>query len=188
MSRSVASCFCRLVLWKVLVALVVGCDSNPPPLLRVGTSSWPGYEPLHLAADLKYFGRATRLRLVEYSSATQTLRAFRNGSIEVATLTLDEVLLLAEDVPDLGVVLVMDSSRGADALLGRADMAKVADLRGRRVGYEASATGAYMLSRALEMAGLGASDVTPVPVQFDEHEKAFTNRLVDAIVTFEPAR
>lgn len=187
MSRPVAS-FCRLLFCIVLVVLVAACDRSPPPVLRVGTSGWMGYQPLHLAAELNYFKRPGRFRIIEYSSDTQTLRAFRNGSVEAATVTLDEALLLAEDVPDLKVVLVMDSSRGADAVLSHPHIAQLSELRGRRIGYEATAMGAYMLGRAVDQAGLQLSEVTLVPVQIDEHEKAFTNGLVDAIVTYEPTR
>ncbi len=182
--------FWCLTLGALLVALLAGCDpAAPSPPMRVGTFPWTGYEPLHVASDLGYFNGGTRVRLVEFSSSTQTLRALRNGSIEAATLTLDETLLLAEDLPDIRVVLAMDISHGADVVLGRPGMVdKLADLRGRRVGYEATALGAYVLSRALETAGLRADEVIPVSVQLDEHEKAYSSGRVDAIVTFDPMR
>ena len=175
-----------------LVALLLlssaGCNSQAPVLVRVGTIPWPGYDSLHAADELGYYGAAVRVRMVEYSSSTQVLRAFRNNSIEVAALTLDETMELAEDIPDLRVVQVLDGSLGADVLLARPGIEQLTDLRGHRIGYEATALGAYMLSRALETAGLRTEQVTLVPIQFDEHEKAFTNGLVDAVVTFEPVR
>lgn len=169
----------------VLIAILAACQPPPEPV-RLGYFTWPGYEPLTLAADLGFYERP--VRVVDYSSATQVLRAFRNGDIEIAALTLDETLLLAEDVPEVRVVLVLDVSHGADAILGRPGIARFEDLRRRRVGYEATALGAYMLARALEMHGMAAADVIPVAVQVDEHERAFREGRVDAIVTFEPHR
>lgn len=177
-----------LALGAVLVTLFAGCEAPPPPLLRVGLNQWPGYAPLQLAEQLTYFRSKRQVRTIAYASTTQILRAFRNNSLEAAGLTLDEALLLAEDFPDIRVVLVMDSSNGGDVVLGRPGIQKLSDLRGHRVGYEATALGAFVLGRALETAGLRVSDVNLIPVQLDEHENAFKSGQVDAIVTFEPVR
>lgn len=184
-------CRAAIALGRVLALFLVlvtcgGCTPEPTPVLRVGTNVWPGYEPLYLARHLGYFNSA--VRLVEYSSATQVISAYRNGAIEAAALTLDEVLLLAQHGQDPRVVLVMDVSHGGDAILGRAELRSVSDIKGRRVGVEDTALGAYVLSRALQMNGLTWADVLIVPMQVDEHERAFEEGRVDAVVTFEPAR
>jgi NitT/TauT family transport system substrate-binding protein len=169
-----------------ILALLVDC-ARPTPLLRVGTNIWPGYAPLCLAQQLDYY-RQQNIRIVEFGSATEVLRAFRNGVIEVAALTLDEALLLAQNHLDPRVILVMDVSLGADVVLGQAEFRRLEDLRGKRVGVENTAVGAYLLARALQTAGMRAENVTLVPLPEDEHERAFVERRVDAIVTFEPTR
>ncbi len=176
--------------WVGVVTLVllacVGCTPEPEPILRVGTNVWPGYEPLYLARDLGYLDGS--IRLVEYSSATQVISAYRNGAIEAAALTLDEALLLTQHGPAPRVILVMDISHGGDVILGAPRLRRLADLKGRRVGVEHSATGAYVLSRALRLAGLTRADVRLIPLEVDEHERAFRDGRVDAVVTFEPVR
>lgn len=176
--------------WAGVAAMVLlagaACTADPPPILRVGTNVWPGYEPLYLARDLGYLDAS--IRLVEYSSATQVITAYRNGAIEAAALTLDEVLLLAQHGQDPRVILVMDISHGGDAVVGVPSLRRLADLKGRRVGVEHTATGAYVLSRALHLAGLTRADVHPVPLKVDEHERAFREGKVDAVVTFDPVR
>ena len=184
-------CSAAIALGRVLALFLVlltcgGCTPEPTPVLRVGTNVWPGYEPLYLARHLGYFNHA--VRLVEYSSATQVISAYRNGAIEAAALTLDELLLLAQHGQDPRVVLVMDVSHGGDAILGRSELRSLSDLKGRRVGVEGTATGAYLLSRALETNDLTRADVVIVPLQVDEHERAFKEGRVDAVVTFEPVR
>lgn len=62
-------------------------------VLRLGTNVWPGYEPLYLAAEHEAWPSRFNVRMVEYPSATEVLRAFRNRALEAAALTLDEVLL-----------------------------------------------------------------------------------------------
>ena len=102
---------------------------------------------MHLAQSLKYFD-TKQVRLVELANASQSSQAMRNGTVDAAMLTLDEVLNLKQNGLDLRIVLVMDVSNGADVLMANPSIAKLADLRGKRVGVESSAVGAVMLDAA----------------------------------------
>lgn len=53
---------------------------------------------------------------------------------------------------------------------------------------EGSALGAYTLTRALELHGLVLEDVQLVQLEVYEHEKAYQEGRIDAVVTFEPVR
>ncbi len=181
------------VLWlKMLLVVLVtlagaGCTPEPQAPLRVGTNIWPGYEPLYLARQQGYFSPES-IRLVEYTSSSESIRAFRNGAIDAAALTLDEVLLLGEMTSDLSIVLVLDISEGGDVILAQPALSSLRDLKGKRVGVEASALGAYMLTRALQTAEMTLGDVRTVSLEVSEHERAFKEGRVDAVVTFEPTR
>jgi len=176
-------------LWKALViaCLLTACTPELAQPLRIGTNIWPGYEPLYLAGELGYFGKDS-VRLVEYTSSSEVMRAFRNNAIDAAGLTLDEALQLASLGADLKIVLVMDISSGADVILSRQGVKSIKDLKGKRIGAETNALGAYMLTRALEIAGLSSSEVTVVSLEISEHEHAFKEGMVDAVVTFEPVK
>lgn len=174
---------CIGLLW----GLIVGCVAAPEPVLRVGLNVWPGYEPVFLARELGYF-HDSEIRLVEYGSASQVMRAFRNGAIEGAALTLDEVLLLAHDGHRLRVVAVLDLSAGGDVVVARPEIAGLRELRGRRIGVESTALGAYVLVRALQSAELARADVEIVPIEANRHIEAYDQGDVDALVTFEPMR
>ena len=170
-----------------LALLPLGCLDQPQPALRVGTNVWPGYEPLYLARETGLL-RSGEARLIEYPSATEVLRGFRNHSIDAAALTFDEVMLLAQDDVDCAVVLVMDLSAGGDVILGRPGLDSMADLRGRRVGLERTALGAFFLPRALQECGMVDAEITAVDLQVHEHARAFREGEVDAVVTFDPVR
>ena len=157
------------------------------PILPIGTNVWSGYEPLYLARSLGYFDDSA-LRLVEYSSASQVIKAFRNDAIQIAALTLDEALLLKEQGRDLRVIMIFDISHGADVLLAQAGIESIRDLRGKAIGVENTALGAYFLTRALQQSQMSITDVKVVPVAVDKHERAFSEKKVDAIITFDPVR
>lgn len=174
-------------LLALCLSALIGCSQPPDPVLHVCTNQWTGYEPLYLARSLRYFDDKD-VQLVEYSSASDCMRAFGNGTVEAAALTLDEALQLAEDGVALKIVLVMDFSNGADVLLARPGIDSLAALKGRRIAVENSATGAYVLQRALQRAGLTLQQVEIVAAVVSEHERVYQSGKIDAVVTFDPVR
>lgn len=155
--------------------------------IQIGTNVWPGYEPIYLARAKGFFDD-TQVRLIEYPNASEVIRGFRNGVIQGAALTLDEVFLLIQDNIPLKVILIMDISNGGDVILAAPPIKSVKGLKGKRVGVESSALGALVLSRALEKNGMTIEDLQVVNIVNDEHAFAYQNRQIDAVVTFEPTR
>jgi NitT/TauT family transport system substrate-binding protein len=153
--------------------------------MRIASNDWLGYKPLYLAKKLELF-KSSDIHLTELSSNSEVIRLFQNGVIDGAALTLDEALLLKQDEPDVVIVLVMDISNGGDAIIAHDDIADMQALRGKRVGLEKTALGAYMLTRALTLSNLDNNNINNISYEYSEHEEAFVDRKVDAIVTFEP--
>jgi NitT/TauT family transport system substrate-binding protein len=85
-----------LLALAALVLTVSGCVREPEPPLRIGTNVWIGSEPLYLARDLDQLNREA-VQLVEYPSASEVSRAFRNQAIDGMVISLDELFLLAVD-------------------------------------------------------------------------------------------
>ena len=156
--------------------------------LRVGTNLWPGYEPIHLAKELKFWDEGKEIRTIEYPSAGEVIRAFRNGTLDVAALTLDEVFLLRQAKFPVKVILILDISNGGDVIIADKKYPSMKQLKGKRIGVEAGALGAFVISRALQLNGMKLSDIHPVPMPVNIHERHFKKGKVDAVVTFEPIR
>ena len=180
-------CLSSLLLPLALFFGLSACSTQNAEPLDIGTNVWPGYEPGYLAEAEGLFGDAP-LRMRQFTSATEVLRAFRNEAIDVAALTLDEVLLLAQDGIDVVVILVADISAGADVIVARPGLADVSALAGQRVAVENTALGAYVLARALEMNGVDPSTVEILPMTVDESVSVYQEERADAVVTFDPFR
>ncbi len=90
--------------------LLLGCAKDTPMPLRVGTVVWPGFDNLYLARDLGYYENHP-IRLVNYPSPTEQLRAYRNQELEVVALTISDALSLATTHPDLRMAKVLFDSR-----------------------------------------------------------------------------
>ncbi len=169
------------------VLALAGCARPSERALIVGAHPFPGYEMLYLARHLGLLP-TDAVRLIETPSASANLRALASGLMEGAALTLDEVLTAQAEGIDLVVVCVVDRSLGIDVVLGGPRVRTLADLAGRRIGVERSATGAVMLDAALTAAKLTPGDVQLQSVPFDEQIAHFSAGKIDALVTYEPVR
>src|SRR4029434_8349004 len=98
---------CAVLGLVVLVLALSACTREREPPLRIGTNVWIGSEPLYLARDLQYFDRDA-VQLVEYHSASEVSRAFRNQAIDGMVISLDELFVLAVDELQPKVVVVVD--------------------------------------------------------------------------------
>jgi len=174
----------RVLACAALLPLLFGCAREEAPL-RIGTNVWIGSEPLYLARELGRLDPAA-VQLVEYPSASEVLRAYRNEAIDGMVISLDELFGLAADGLQPKIILVVDVSHGADVVVGRDGMKSMRDLKGKSVAVESGALGAFVLSRALAVNGMQASDVNVVHLESNEQPGAFGKGQVDGAVTFDP--
>lgn len=163
-----------------------GCSLDDGRPLKIATNLWPGYEPLYLAQYIGAYDQ--RVDVIQLASATEVMRALRHSNIDGAALTMDEALTVMSQRTELVVLLALDFSQGADAIVGFPQEGGELGLKGKRVGVENTALGAMVLSEALIQNGLTVTDIEITNVSFDMHERAIANGDVDLVVTFEPAK
>ncbi|MFO0172455.1 MAG: ABC transporter substrate-binding protein, partial [Aphanizomenon sp.] len=177
-------------LTMIMVALVITltkCTTHISPPLRIGANLWTGYETLYLARDLGYYDQKL-IKLVDYPSGTEEVRAYRNHEIEGAGLSIDQALVLAATQENIKIITIMDISNGGDVILGKPEITDIKALKGKRVGVESTALGAFFIARALEKNQMSIKDIQLVSLELIEHEQAYKQGKVDAVVTFGPAR
>ena len=167
-------CLCVLI-------LVSGCVEKPTAPLVYGAITWPGYDPAYIARELGYLNQS-QVHLADFTNTTEVLHALRNGKLQVAGLTMDEALGVREAIPDLQIFLVADISNGADELMVKPEISHLSQLKGKRIGVEKTALGAYMLTLILRAAHLSPNDVKIVSLPLDEHVQAYREGLLDAVV------
>jgi NitT/TauT family transport system substrate-binding protein len=168
-----------------LAQTLPGCAWLVEQPVAIAVHVWAGYEPMFLARSEGWL-EESKVRLVETASATDSLQALAEGRVAGAALTLDEVFKARENGLPLSVVLIFDISAGADMLVVRPGITRLADLRAQRIGFEQGAVGELMLAEVLRSAGLSKSDVTRVPLTIDRQPEAWQRQQVDALITYEP--
>lgn len=169
------------------LAGLAACDNGPEQPLRIGSSPWPGYEPLFLARDLGYF-EGQNLKLFEVPSSDINVESFRNRSTDMATVTLDETLELLSDGTKLKIVLILDISHGGDAVMASPAVKNFADVKGKRISIVNIPLGLYMLNRFLDKAGVARGDVQVFPMAESKQEKFYQQGKADLVITFDPVK
>ena len=162
---------------------LTACGSSPP--LRIASEQWCGYQFMFLAQQEGWLPK-TGLELRETGFASDSVAALKQGQVDGAALTLNEVLLLRDQGMPLSVVTVFDFSAGPDVVLAKPGISRLADLKGQRIGVETTSLGVIMLSKVLEAAGLQRSDVTVINMD-EDHLAAWDSANMDAVLTYEPA-
>jgi len=163
-------------------------QKNSHAVLKIGSNLWPGYEPYYLAEYNGYY-KNSGIRPIRLSSATQVMSAYKDGQIDAACLTINEALKLREYTgDDFSIVLINDVSSGADALVAEPNIKSLHEIKGKLIGVERSALGAYILHRILQISGLSINDVKLQQLEINEHENAFKNKSIDAVITFDPVK
>lgn len=169
----------------VFVLSVTSCHYLESKPISVAAHIWPGYEPMFLARSEGWLS-PDLVTLVETASATESMQALLDGRIDAAALTLDEAIKVRAMGMPLTVVMVFNTSVGADMLLADSNIKTMGDIKGKRLGYEASSLGAVMLVKVLQSAQLEKGDVHLVELNIDKHLTGWQQRKFDAVITYEP--
>jgi NitT/TauT family transport system substrate-binding protein len=166
--------------------------------VRIAETSAIAYAPVYIA-NARGFYREVGLELVleNFAGGADVVPALARGdydlnlgAISAGTFNAFARGLDIKIIAPMGILPKQDSSL---PLLVRKDLydsgavREVADLRGRRVAVNTrGAIVEYMLTKALEGAGLTLADVEEVPLAFPDHANALATGAIDASITAEP--
>ena len=173
-------------LWVFVLVLVSvnGCGKAPEKL-RIGHEGLINGKLLEVAADDGFLDRS-RYDLLTLPSSTYILKALNNQLIDVAVLSLHDVLSAHSTNPDIRVFQLLSFSAGVDALVAQRSITDLGALPGKTVGVDSDLLGSYLLQRALDQEGIAREDITLRVVEPQDQLEVFTRREVDALVTQEP--
>jgi NitT/TauT family transport system substrate-binding protein len=160
----------RILLALLSVATLFGCTPEPPPVapkseIRIGWYLWPGWYPMAIAQDRDLFAKhGVKIKPILYTSYTNIFSDFAAGVLDGGFGGLYELLKI--NVPAMKVVLVTDTSDGAEGLVSISSVTTPEDLAGKRIGIQGGMTGSeFVVTSMLRRHGLSRADVTFVHVE-----------------------
>jgi len=173
----------------VLATLALGLAGPAAAQTRVaiGYSGWTGFAPLTLAKEAGIFKKhGLDVDLKKIPQKDRHL-AIASGDVQCAATTVETWLVWNASGVATRQIFQMDKSNGADGMVVRNNVAKIADLRGKTVAASAPGTAPYFtLAWFLKKNGLSVKDVTVVNLEPGPAAQAFVAGQNDAAMTYEP--
>jgi NitT/TauT family transport system substrate-binding protein len=93
--------------------------------------------------------------------------------------------MIAAGLP-VKIIMIVDVSTAADAVLAAKDIQSIKDLKGKAVAFEQGSTSDILINHALEANGMSIVDIQPVPMPASDVGGALIAGRVPAAVTYEP--
>lgn len=128
------------------------------------------------------------VRWLEFAAGPQQLEALNAGELDLAsTAESPPVFSQAADGPVVYLARRASSGKAVSCLVAPdSRIAKISDLKGKKVAFQKASIGHYLLVKALAREGLSITDVEPIYLPPPEALAAFSERKVDAWLIWEP--
>ena len=155
----------------------------------IGISGWTGFAPLTLAKEAGIFKKNGLDVTINKIPQKDRHLAIASGAIQCAATTVETwIAWNANGVPTTQI-FQLDKSFGADGMVVKPTIVRIADLKGKTVAADAPGTATYFtLAWMLKKNGLSLKDVTVVNLA----PQAAANAMIagtsgiDAAMTYEP--
>ncbi len=126
----------------------------------LATVAWIGYAPFYVAVEKGLFKKyGVEVELKDFADPALIPAALASGGIQGAMYTYDQVINLVANGNDYRVVMPIDYSNGADAIVASKSVKSLADLKGKQVAYPFATCDNLLVAYALQSVGLSESDV-----------------------------
>jgi NitT/TauT family transport system substrate-binding protein len=169
-----------------------GCESAPSsvsdssqPLIS-GVDTWIGNSSHYVAfrKDL-FYSEGVTVKEVFFQSTGEGIKGFLAGEADFLWAASGAAIEMSSRDPSIRIIYVYDYSNGSDGIIGRG-VNRPQDLKGKRIARENVLFANVLLRAYLKQGGLTVADVTLQDKIASDAADAFSARLVDAAVSYEP--
>ncbi|MBK5416079.1 ABC transporter substrate-binding protein [Pseudomonas sp. TH31] len=156
--------------------------------LKVGVEPWLGYGQMHVAAAHGLFAKRglEKVELINFNEDKDINAGLASGQLDVATIATHTAMAMISAGLPVKIVMLLDQSMTADAVIASPDVKSIKDLKGKEVAFEEGTTSDILLHAALAKAGMQWSDINLVPMPASSAGSALIAGRVSVAVTYEP--
>jgi NitT/TauT family transport system substrate-binding protein len=188
----------KMILPILIVSLLIfglfGCapveeaPKTSGKLLKVAKYYWPGQFWIEIADEKGWFAEAgLNVELIDTNSDWEgSLTDMANGKMDVNQFSLFGFLANIVKGFDLVMVINADTSFGAEAIVTKKEIERVADLKGKTIGVDYGSYTEYILDLVLSRNSLSNNDVQKVDMLGENAAEKFSDEEIDAVITWEP--
>jgi NitT/TauT family transport system substrate-binding protein len=154
---------------------------------RMGIEPWLGYGPWWVADSKGLFTKnGVTATVTNFDTDDAINAALVSSQLDGANIATHTALRLISEGTPITIVLLLDQSNAADAILAGPSITSVADMKGKKVAYEEGTTSDILLRYALSQNGMTIDDIVKVPTPASDAGVAVIAKRVDVAVTYEP--
>jgi NitT/TauT family transport system substrate-binding protein len=156
--------------------------------IKMGIEPWLGYGLWHVAAKKELF-KANGLESVEivnFTTDAEINAALAAGQLQCGNIATHTAMAFAAAGLPIKIVMLLDVSLTADAIITDGSVNSVQELKGKKVAYEEGTTSDILLNYALSQNGMSIEDIEKVPMPAADAGTALIAGQVPMAVTYEP--
>jgi len=157
--------------------------------VAVAISGWTGFAPLTLAKEAGLFKKHGLDVTIKKIPQKDRHLAIASGDVQCAATTVETWIVWNANGVATTQIFQLDKSYGADGMVVKPNITKIADLKGKTVAASAPGTAPYFtLAWMLKKNGLSIKDVKVVNLEPQAAANAFLAGTadIDAGMTYEP--
>lgn len=148
--------------------------------------------PMQVARAEGAFDAATgwTIEWRQFGSGTEVIAAMASGDVQVAELGSSPLAIGASQGVEFQLFMIAQGLGTAESLIAKKDsgIAKLEDVKGKRIAVPVGSTAHYSLMGALSHAGIAETDVTIMNLPADQIAAAWDSGQVDAAFIWEPVQ
>lgn len=178
----------KLFTLTLLALAAVGAQAQETKV-AIGISGWTGFAPLTLAKEAGIFKKNGLDVTIRKIPQKDRHLAIASGDVQCAATTVETWIVWNANGVATTQIFQLDKSYGADGMVVKPGIQKIADLKGKTVAASAPGTAPYFtLAWMLKKNGLSPKDVKVVNLE----PQAAANAMIagtgdlDAAMTYEP--
>src|SRR5687767_14533588 len=171
------------------LALAAAAAHAQETKVAIGISGWTGFAPLTLAKEAGLFKKHGLDVDIKKIPQKDRHLAIASGDIQCAATTVETWVVWNANGVATTQIFQLDKSFGADGMIVKPSITKIADLKGKTVAASAPGTAPYFtLAWFLKKNGLSVKDVKVVNLEPQAAANAFVAGTadLDAGMTYEP--
>lgn len=158
------------------------------PTVKIAHSDWIGFYPLDLAEKKGFFkDSGVNVKITKIESKSDSKSALASGKIQGIATSLDTNILSSASGVKIQNILALDTSEGADGLIGTNDINSFSDLKGKTVALDTTGGASYFwFNYMLQKNNMSLKDMKVESMGSGDAGSAFVAGKVDAAMTWQP--
>jgi NitT/TauT family transport system substrate-binding protein len=156
--------------------------------IKMGIEPWLGYGLWHVAGKKSLFKEQglDSVEIVNFTTDADLNAALASGQLDCGNIATHTAMAFAAAGLPIKIVLLLDVSMTADAMLSDGSITSIKELKGKQVAYEEGTTSDLLLNYALAENGMSIADIQKVPMPAADAGSALIAGKVPVAVTYEP--